>query len=73
MNWQPGSPARLLNEGLRLWGHQFVFDANELESTLRAAGFRQVESRGWRQSPHDALAGLECRPFKDELIYECTK
>ena len=73
MNWHPASPAALLNEGLSLWGHRFVYDASELEAQLKAAGFARVEPRGWRESPHAALAGLECRPFHGELIYDCTK
>lgn len=73
MNWRPASPAALLNEGLSLWGHRFVYDASELEAQLRAAGFSRVEPRGWRESPHPALANLECRPFHGELIYDCTK
>jgi len=28
--WKPETPARFLNEALRLWGHQFVCDREEL-------------------------------------------
>ena len=73
MHWNPDSPCGLLNEGMRLWGHQFVFDAAELERMLRAAGFGAVKAVGWRQSEHDVLRGIECRPFHNELIYDCTK
>lgn len=73
MLWEPASPAHLLNEGLSLWGHRFVFDAAELESVLKAAGFSRIEHRDWHQSPLATLAQLECRPFHGELIYDCTK
>lgn len=73
MNWKPASPADLLNEGLGLWGHQFVFDTAELEALLKRAGFSRVERRGWRESPHPEVANLECRPFHGELIYDCIK
>lgn len=73
MHWTPGSACQLINEGMRLWGHRFLFDAAELESVLRSAGFAQVQACGWQESEHEALRKLECRPYHGELIYECTK
>jgi predicted SAM-dependent methyltransferase len=73
MNWKPASPAHLLNEGLSLWGHRFVYDAPALEAMLRDAGFTTIERREWRQSPFPAMAGIECRSFHGELIYDCVK
>jgi predicted SAM-dependent methyltransferase len=73
MNWRPQSPAHLLNEGLSLWGHRFVYDAAALEAMLRDAGFTTIEQREWQHSPTAALAGIECRPFHGELIYDCVK
>lgn len=73
MNWKPATPAQLLNEGLRHWGHQFLFDAAELESLLASSGFSRVERRRFHESPHVGLAGLESRPFHGELIYDCVK
>jgi predicted SAM-dependent methyltransferase len=72
MGWTPSTPCQLINEGMRMWGHQFVFDAAELEGLLRDTGFAQVAPRPWRGSPHEALANLECRPHHDELIYDCS-
>lgn len=72
MGWTPATPCRLINEGMRMWGHQFVFDATELEALLHSAGFSQVVPRAWRASPHAALSGLECRPYHGELIYDCS-
>lgn len=73
MHWTPASPCQLINEGMRLWGHRFLFDAPELESVLRSAGFVQMQPCRWQESEHEALRKLECRPFHGELIYECTK
>lgn len=73
MGWTPASPCQLLNEGLRLWGHQFVYDLPELRRLLTDAGFRVVEQASWRESRHPALAGLESRPYHQELIVEATK
>lgn len=73
VDWNPATPCRMLNEGLRLWGHEFVYDADELEIALRAAGFHQLKREGWRASAHDELRSLEYRPFHDELIFEATR
>ena len=73
VDWNPASPCQMLNEGMRSWGHEFVYDADELELALRAAGFHQLKRVGWRASAHDELRSLECRPFHDELIFEATR
>lgn len=73
VHWTPKTPCRLLNEGMRLWGHEFLYDRAELASLLEAAGFGRVVDVGWRESEHVALRGLECRPFHNEIILECTK
>lgn len=73
MHWTPESSCSLLNEGMRLWGHQYLFDASELESVLRLAGFGAIRAVPWRESAHAPLQGIECRPFHGELIYECVK
>jgi predicted SAM-dependent methyltransferase len=71
--WLPETPCRLLNEGLRLWGHQFVYDADELERLMREAGFAQVQQCRWRESAHPELSGLECRPWHQEIIVEARR
>lgn len=61
--FQPGLPLRsptiLLNEFVRDWGHQFIYDYQVLRQVLELAGFRHVDRCGVRHSSHDALAGLE--------------
>jgi predicted SAM-dependent methyltransferase len=71
--WAPATPCQMVNEGMRLWGHQFLYDAAELKSVLRTCGFAQIVDVGWRESQHDELRNLECRPFHDEIILEATK
>lgn len=70
MGWHPASPAQMVNEGMRLWGHQFLYDAEELEHQLKQAGFSQLKRCAHRESDVPELAGLECRPWHNELIYE---
>lgn len=73
MGWKPSTPCQMVNEGMRLWGHEYVYDANELEHLLRESGFNQVRFSGWRDSNHETLRNLECRPFHRELIIEATR
>lgn len=71
--WQSISGSRMMNEDMRLWGHQFLYDAPELETLLHECGFTKRTFHGWRVSQHPELAGLETRPFHQDLILEGTK
>lgn len=68
--WQPGAPARLINEGLRSWGHCFVYDRPEMLRLFTEAGFGDVTFVNWRESADPVLAGLESRPYNHEIIVE---
>lgn len=70
VEWYPASPCCMLNEAMRMWGHRFVYDKDELIKVFNEAGFGQIEFPAWRQSRHPALAGLETRPYHGELIVE---
>ena len=63
----------MMNEAMREWGHQFVYDGVELTRQLESAGFREVVVAEWRKSTHGPLNGLESRPFHGEVILEGTK
>lgn len=73
VGWRPETPCRLLNEGLRKWDHQFVYDEAELLDLVRAAGFQDCRLVEWRVSSHPELHELETRPFHDEVIFEAVK
>jgi predicted SAM-dependent methyltransferase len=73
VNWTPSTPCQLMNEGMRSWGHQFVYDIEEFEALLTIAGFAKIVHVPWRQSQHPPLRNLECRPFHHEIIVEATK
>lgn len=70
VGWLPETACRLLNEGMRLWGHQFVYDLPELMGALRQAGFSEICQVQHRESVLAELVGLECRPWHQELIVE---
>ncbi len=63
------TPARMLNQAMRGWGHQHLYDAAELDHRLRLAGFTDIRRCDLGQSAHDDLAGLETRA-DSKLIFE---
>ena len=71
--WRPDSGSKMMNEAMRLWGHQFLYDAQEFEALLHESGFTQRTFQGWRTSAHTDLSGLETRPFHQDLIIEGIK
>jgi predicted SAM-dependent methyltransferase len=71
--WEPKSACRMVNEGLRLWGHQFVYDFEELSHALYDAGFTDVYEEQWHDSSFVDLQNLEIRPYRDDLILEAVK
>lgn len=71
--WQPATPCQMVNEGMRLWGHQFIYDQDELNMALHEAGFRLIKRCAHHCSQNDDLTNLETRPDCDDLILEATK
>jgi ribosomal protein L11 methylase PrmA len=71
--WQPDTLCLMMNEGMRSWGHQFVYDAEELVRILVEAGFNSISFQDYRKSQDKVLCGLESRPFHNELIIEARK
>jgi predicted SAM-dependent methyltransferase len=66
------SPCKLMNDGMRLWEHKFLYDIQELEASLRKVGF-VVKRVSYKESDNPVLAGLESRPYHEELIEEGRK
>lgn len=71
--WRPASACLMMNEGMRAWGHQFVYDAEELRRVMAEAGFEDIAFVQWRHSGDEILQGLESRPYHGELIVEATR
>jgi predicted SAM-dependent methyltransferase len=64
--------AEYINVCFREWGHQWLYDVEELQRRLREAGFAQTESVAWRESQHSELRNRETRN-ETVLICEATK
>ena len=68
--WFPETPCRMVNEGMRMWGHTFVYDKAELVGLLRECGFNSIQRVQWGESEHPELRNLESRPDFADLIIE---
>lgn len=53
------SPAGVLNDFHRLWGHQFVYDAPSFQQLLSDAGFVEIEQVALNESTTSELRDLE--------------
>jgi predicted SAM-dependent methyltransferase len=71
--WQPKTPCQMVNEGMRLWSHQFLYDKAELMRLGFEAGFVRCKDFLWRVSERQELRGLEVRPNCGDLILEFYK
>jgi predicted SAM-dependent methyltransferase len=49
----------VLNNGMRAWGHQFVYDPGTLRAAVEASGFRNIKFYSAGQSEDPNLTGIE--------------
>jgi predicted SAM-dependent methyltransferase len=58
--------AEMLNIAFRWWGHQWLYDREELRRRLREAGFSEIRDAAWGVSEDGELCRRESR--KDSLL-----
>lgn len=71
--WVPATKAHMVNEGMRSWGHQFIYDAEELARFIFECGFGFIKFEQWRQSDISHFSNIESRNYHKELIVEAYK
>ena len=64
--------AEMLNIAFRWWGHQWLYDHEELDRRLREAGWEELAPVEWGQSRHPALRERETR-VDSLLIFEARR
>lgn len=64
--------AQMLNIAMRWWGHEWLYDEEELRRCVTEAGFTDAAYFDWGQSNVPELRGLETRP-DSVLICELTR
>ena len=66
--------AELLNVCFRTWGHEYLYDEEELGRRLAEAGFSRIKRERHRESSREDLRGLETREAdQSNLIVEAEK
>jgi predicted SAM-dependent methyltransferase len=63
-------PCFVLNNMMRNWGHQFVYDRDTLQRAVEACGFRDVRFFAPRESDDAHLRGLEARADEEDNRFE---
>lgn len=71
--WKPKTPCQMVNEGMRLWGHQYLWDLYEITDTLKKIGFTNISRQKHHVSAYRELCRLEVRPDCGDLIVEATR
>lgn len=66
------SRAEMFNIMFRWWGHQWIYDRDELYRRLREAGFEQIRDAAWGESTVESLRNRETRN-NSLLICEAVK
>jgi predicted SAM-dependent methyltransferase len=64
--------AEMINIAFRHWGHQWLYDEEELLRRLQEAGFKNLELVAWGKSKRAELQGRETRP-ETLVICEAVK
>lgn len=52
-------PSQIFNDYMRLWGHQWIFDEDDLRARLEQTGFTGIVRHETGESGHAALRGIE--------------
>ena len=65
--------AEAINIAFRWWGHQWLYDWEELERRLKDIGCVEIEKCKLNESKHPELRNLETRGEGSNLIAEVVK
>lgn len=72
--WVPATPAQMMNEEFRNWGHRFIYDFEELNFSFQKSGFIGCDRRHWGKSMFEHLQSVETRPEHwGDLVVEAVK
>jgi predicted SAM-dependent methyltransferase len=69
----PDTKCQMLNRAVRDWGHQFIYDFDELKLLFEEAGFNYIKRVKRHESDHAELECLETRPPLEDLIVEAVR
>ena len=70
--WLPKNKCIMINQSFHAWGHQFLYNSEELLELLKEAGFNKFMFPEYKQSLFSELCGVDVRP-PDDLRIEAIK
>lgn len=70
--YKPHSRCQMMNDAFKAWGHQYMYNEEELRLVLKEAGFTQIYLSNHNGSTYNELCDLESRSSED-LIIEAEK
>jgi hypothetical protein len=67
----PMRPAWMVNQIFRNWGHQWIYDVEEIRFIATLAGFSgdAVKECSFRSGKHSGLSSLDLENRSDESLY----
>lgn len=71
--WKPANRCQMINEGFRLWGHQFMYNIDDLKELLLSCGFKDIKIVQFKQSDHEDFKNIDIRTSEFDLRVEATK
>jgi predicted SAM-dependent methyltransferase len=71
--WQPKTKCDMMNEGMREWGHQYMYNIDELLNVHSLVGFYSATIVPHRESTHSELHNVEVRGWTSEICIEAKK
>lgn len=75
VGYNPQTACQMMNEGMREWGHKFIYDCDELATSLIRAGLYDIEQYPTVTHGKTDIADMltEGRPYTGDLIVEVIK
>lgn len=73
MGFSPLNPSQFINESMRSWNHNYIYDWNDLEYLFSQAKYSNISRKPRGISNTKSLSNLESYPDFGDLIIEATK
>lgn len=73
INWKPKSLCDMINIGMKGWNHKYMYNAKELKSVYKLAGFTNIFFTEYNKSQYTDLQGVAFRNYCNELSIEGIK
>lgn len=73
VGFKPKTRCDMLNEGIRRWNHQYLYNKDELMLVQKEAGFSSVSFVKHKVSNYNELNNIETRVYTNEIVCEAIK